>query len=235
MKIGILYICTGKYDRFFRDFYESAEKFFLSQAEKTYYVWTDSNDAIFNNKNVVKIHQDKLGWPYDTMMRFKMFDGAKELLKNEDYVFFLNANMKFLAPVDEEILPKENDNYLAAVLHATFYGTGIRGTFENRSESTACITDAENPSYFQGCFFGGRTPEFLEMNETCKVNVEKDLENKLIAIWHDESHMNKYFSQKIPKKLHPGYAYPEMLNLHYPKFILQLEKRNSGGHQFLRS
>lgn len=235
MKIGILYICTGKYDRFFKDFYESAEKFFLTGSEKTYYVWTDSEDLIFDNKNIVKIHQAKLGWPFDTMMRFKMFDGAKSSLVNEDYIFFFNANMRFLAPVNEEILPVAEDNHLVSVLHATFYNTGIRGTFETRPESNAYIPTNENPNYFQGCLFGGRSAEFLEMNEVCKANVDKDLENNLIAIWHDESHMNKYFSQKPPKKLHPGYAYPEMLNLQYPRFILQLEKMNTGGHKFLRS
>ena len=73
MKIGILTICTGKYTIFFDSLYESLEKHFLKGYEKTYYVFTDGE--IREEDNVVRIEQTKLGWPYDTMMRFNMFNG----------------------------------------------------------------------------------------------------------------------------------------------------------------
>lgn len=41
-KVGILYVCTGKYDIFWPDFYETAEMLLLPDCEKTYLVLTDA-------------------------------------------------------------------------------------------------------------------------------------------------------------------------------------------------
>ena len=40
-KVAILYICTGKYNQFFKGFYDSAEKFLLADAYKHYFVFSD--------------------------------------------------------------------------------------------------------------------------------------------------------------------------------------------------
>ena len=36
MSIGILIVCTGKYDIFFKDLYESSEKYFLKSKQLCY-------------------------------------------------------------------------------------------------------------------------------------------------------------------------------------------------------
>jgi len=75
MKIGILYICTGKYDIFWKDFYLSSEKYLLKNHEKHYFVFTDSK-TIFdaaNNKNIHVIYQKNLGWPNNALMRYHIF------------------------------------------------------------------------------------------------------------------------------------------------------------------
>lgn len=236
MNIGILYICTGKYDRFFKNFFESCEKHFLPNTNKKYFVWTDSNDSIFNHEKILKINQVKLGWPFDTLMRFHMFASIKEQIKQQDFLFFFNANMLIIDNItDNMILPSNKDNWLSAVLHSAFFNTGVRGTFESREASKAYISPIENPLYFQGCLFGGRSTELIDLIEECKNNIQHDLDKNIIAVWHDESHMNKFFSKQIPKTLHPGFAYPESYNLNFPKHILQLDKSKVGGHNFLRS
>ena len=54
--IGILYICTGPYVLFWKDFYESFEKNFLPSYEKKYYVFTDAEEIFAeNNLNVKKL------------------------------------------------------------------------------------------------------------------------------------------------------------------------------------
>jgi hypothetical protein len=47
--------------------------------------------------------------------------------------------------------------------------------------------------YYQGCLWGGKVPDVLEMIEELESRVNEDLKNNVIAVWHDESHMNKYF------------------------------------------
>ena len=88
--IAILYICTGKYDIFWEDFYKTSEKYFLNNSEKHYFVFTDAQSIYDENcDRVHKIYQKTLGWPYNTLMRFNMFKGIEEKLKEFDYIFFL--------------------------------------------------------------------------------------------------------------------------------------------------
>jgi hypothetical protein len=66
------------------------------------------------------------------------------------------------------------------------------------------------PIYWQGCFWGGKVPAALAMIDELEARVNRDLENDIVALWHDETHINKYFMKEnlmfIP--LVPEYAYP---------------------------
>ena len=42
MKIGILFIATGRYICFWKDFYKACEKYLLKNHEKTYFLFTDA-------------------------------------------------------------------------------------------------------------------------------------------------------------------------------------------------
>ena len=63
LKIAILYICTGKYDIFWQEFYQSCEKNFLLNCQKEYFVFTDANHIYAENTaSIHKIYQKNLGW-----------------------------------------------------------------------------------------------------------------------------------------------------------------------------
>ena len=210
MNIGILYISTGPYAMFFRNFYDSVKKNFLPSDEKTFYVWTDSEDPYFNQPDVVKTYQKHLGWPRGTMNRFHQFLALEDQINKHDFLFFFNANIVCNRPVNrEEVLPTEKDDWLCAVLHLAF-SDGRRGTFESNPDSTAYVPLDSHPPYFQGCLSGGRTPEYISMFKTCRDNIDADDKKGISAIWFDESHSNKYFSTRNVKRLHPGYAHPEV-------------------------
>ena len=121
MNIGILYIATGRYITFWEDFFKSAEKYFITEATKHYFVFTDTQNSIEgeDTKRVKRIYQQKLGWPYDTLMRFEIFLKAEKELEQMDYIFFFNANMKFIETVDTSFLPI--DKNLLGVKHPGFY------------------------------------------------------------------------------------------------------------------
>lgn len=235
MNIAIITICTGKYDIFFKDLYESSEKYFLNNHLKHYFVFTESNN-IDSSENVTKLYQEKMGWPYDTMLRFKMFNSIKETLSEYDYIFFLNANMLFVDFVSDEVLPNEENGFLMGVNHPGFYNKEINQfPYERNPYSTSYIEYGSGKNYYQGCFNGGRSKEYLEMSESSDILIMNDLDKGIIPVWHDESKLNSYYKDLNVLTLDSGYAYPESVNdLPFAKKIIQRDKSKYGGHHFLR-
>lgn len=233
-KIGILTICLGKYDIFFEDFHYSFEKNFLKNHEKTYFLFTDSE--IKELSNVSKIPEEKKGWPFDTMMRFHMFNKISEKLKNFDYLFFFNINMLAVKEVGEEILPTKENNFLMGVNHPGFYNKEkAEFPYERNLKSQFFISSEKGNHYFQGCFNGGTAESFLEMSKILAEKADIDMKNNIIPIWHDESMLNWYYKDKNPLLLPSDYAYPETWNLPFKKIIVQRDKQKYGGHEYLRS
>jgi hypothetical protein len=75
------------------------------------------------------------------------------------------------------------------------------------------------------------------MSEVIANNIDIDQANGIIAIWHDESHINAYFAKyKKYKVLHPGYIVPQKRLTDFPfkPYMVVLDKVNVGGHEFLR-
>lgn len=232
-KIAILYICTGRYTVFWKGFYQSAEAFFLTEYARDYFVFTDGNlESQANNVNI--IYQESLGWPHNTLMRFDMFKRIIDQLKEFDYIYFFNANIIFLEPIRQEFLPEKEG--LLAVIHPGFYKNDRENyVYETNPESTAYIGDNEGEYYFMGGVNGGRSKDYIELIINIAQQIDDDLKNNLIAIWHDESQLNKYLLNRNVKILPSSYGYPEGWNLPLEKKILILEKGNFGGHDFLRN
>lgn len=238
MKIGILYICTGKYSIFWKDFYLSMEKNFIKNSEKHYFVFTDNSKIDFeeDNPRIHRIYQEDLGWPNNTLMRFHIFLKQEKELENMDYLFFFNANLL----IEKEIIGSEflpiSENLLATI-HPGFYNKKrTLFTYENNKKSTAFINKNQGEYYFAGGLNGGKTKAFIEAMKSIRDNVDTDNKNNIIAKWHDESHWNKYLLNRIDIKiLQPSYLYPEGWSLPFSSIILIRDKNKYGGHNLLRN
>ena len=243
MRIGILYICTGKYDIFWKDFYLSAERYFMQDQSFIieYYVFTDSPQLYDeeNNEHIHRIKQKNLGWPDNTLKRFHTFLRIKEQLEREtDYLFFFNANLLFTCPIGKEMLPSSNSNGLLGTIHPGFYNKpNSEFTYERRVASTTYIPEGKGLYYYAGGLSGGCTESYLQLCTTICSWVDKDAANHIIPIWHDESLINKYFLDNPPAiTLPPAYLYPEGWSLPFKPIILIRDKNKPeyGGHEFLR-
>ena len=108
MKVAILYICTGKYNQFFKGFFESCEKYLLKDiAQLEYYVFTDDM-SLSDEANVHLIKKECAGFPADSLFRFDMFLQVETRIREERInIYFFNSNAEFKAPVGKELLPAE--------------------------------------------------------------------------------------------------------------------------------
>jgi hypothetical protein len=254
MRIGIIFIATGKYYIFAKDLIESFENLFLAGHEKEYFIFTDNTDPDIKGDNIHYIIKEKEEWPFDSLNRFKDIYENADLFSDIDFIFFTNANMKALQPVNDEILPNENYDFCGVIHPGYFLEAKEQFPYERNPDSLAYVPYGEGEHYYQGCFFGGKKKEFMEMSKALAENTKKDLDNDIIAKVIDESHMNKYLLDKKVMAIPPVYSYPEQILIAKKQntpseysncisyrelskkepVIIQIDKRLFGGHDFLR-
>lgn len=240
--IGILYICTGKYDIFFEPFYKSFKAKFLPDTNKTFYVFTDSEKLKAKYKyhtDIVFTEIEKKGWPYDTLLRNRYFFEHFGKFEGNDYLFFCNANLFCNDKVFLNDLGLHLSEKLCGVLHPYFFNKeAYKFPVEKQNEGNAYFNSADLERvkyYFQGCFYGGSYNNFKKLVQTICKWTEEDLSKEIIPIWHDESYLNKYFFNNPPYPLHSGYSYPTDMKLSFPPKIMNVDKAKFGGLDFLRS
>lgn len=229
MKIGILYICTGKYDIFWRDFYLSSEKYFMTWHEIHYFVYTDALE-IFDervNSRIHKIFQKNLPWPEVTLMRFDMFIKSEKILSDMDYLYFFNADLEFKQPIVDNIFLPPISKELVATLHPWYFNKSRKTyPYENNSFSTAYIDKFSWVSYFAWWLMGWRTVNFLAACKHIHNNILLDIKNNIVAKWHDESHWNNYLVWRVDVHvLSPSFLYPEKSKLKIDRYIVIRDKR----------
>ena len=213
IKVAILYICTGKYNQFFEGFYDSCEKFFLRGiAELEYFVFTDDK-GLSHAYNVHIIEKVCEGFPADSLFRFDMFMQIKSRLVNFDYIYFFNSNTEFRDYIGTEILPTQYERLIGALWprrrrilnYPAFY------PYERNRNSLAYIAPFEKEKYFyyMGGINGGFTEDYMRMISVLSDNIRSDYSRGIIAVAHDESHINKYFRTHKCKILPIDYCCPE--------------------------
>jgi len=227
-KIAFIFIGTNKYVDFFGDYYEGVMDLFLPDEKKTIYAFTDDiSNTIFNKKDVEVRQIEHEPWPYITLKRFEYMDGVIGELKKFSDVIFLDADMIVNKPIGSSFL--KFYDYFFGVHHPGqyMYGDNIC-EYEKNKKSTAYTAKSEEHGvrYRQGCFWGGKNPHICQMIEELRRCVDKDLENNIIAAWHDESHLNRYFSEndELVTTLHSGFAYPQNWVMPVDKVIVHLDK-----------
>ncbi len=224
-KVGLLIVATGRYIEFVEPLLKSADIHFLAGHEVTYFVFTDQKIDFYRRikRPVARIEQKRLGWPYDTLMRLSIYYDHRDAYQGFDYLYAIDADMLFVDTVGSEILGD-----LVGTQHPGYFNR--RGTYETDPRSTAYVAPHEGEYYFAGGFNGGSKDNFLHMASTITKRIHHDFNffpNK-IAIWHDESHINRYFIDYKPTVvLSPSYCYPGGLSIPYHRRLVALDKNHA--------
>ena len=140
-------------------------------------------------------------------MRYKIFLNARQLIESFDFAFYFNGNTEFLDTVSQEdLIPLKTSEKLTLYLqpHA-FHLHRNKYPYDRNPESHAYIPYNKGKYYFAGGILGGETNALLELCAALNSETEKDLKNNIIALWHDESYLNKFALNRTDIKILPPY------------------------------
>jgi histo-blood group ABO system transferase len=143
------------------------------------------------------------GWPGATLYRYHTLLEHREVFAGFSHVFLIDADMRFEAPVGPEVLGDT-----VATLHPGYVGKHpSQLPFERNPGSAA---HAVGVQYFCGGFVGGTLFGMSALAVTIAKGIDADDHRRIVACWHDESHLNRHLAAFPPALvLKPSYCYPD--------------------------
>lgn len=221
-KVAVLTIClNAPYHPYLGRMIESAKKFFLKGHEVDYFTWSDMTQA---PEGVKLFPTEPFDWPLPTLKRYHLFLQQEELLKEYDFLYYIDADMEFVSRVGDEVFTKdlmaaEHPMYSVSHTHIPPYEPNEQSTSYIPRPGRVIEKDGKKrfkPLYAAGGFQGGRSNSFIKAMHTMKEWIDTDFANNYIPIWNDETAWNKYVFNYPPEVfLSPAYIYPDSLNRAY--------------------
>ncbi|XP_065428439.1 histo-blood group ABO system transferase isoform X2 [Chrysemys picta bellii] len=212
--VGLTVFAIKKYVVFLKKFLETAEMYFMVGHRVNYYIFTDRPEEVpevvlkEGRKKVVLPVQNYPRWQEISMRRMEMISNffQQRFINEVSYLVCVDVDMRFNDQVGVEILSD-----LFGTLHPGFYAAERQSfTYEHRPASQAYVPSDEGDFYYAGGFFGGTVMEVYKLTKKCHEAMMVDKANGIEAIWHDESHLNKYFVYHKPTKiLSPEYLWDD--------------------------
>lgn len=205
MKIGVVLIATNSYIILAVRFIKRFMQFYKGTANITFYIFTDEDIRVYlpNNINVVYIETHHHNWIEGTDSKFSSIVSIENLLLNEDYVTYFDADTN----VDKDFT---EEWFLGDSVGGQHYGDAghmlTQGRpFDRNPRSKAYIpVDTVLPQmYFYGAFFCFSSKKMLEF---CKTLINYQVADKQWGYEpgvNDESYINREFHFNPPSKVVP--------------------------------
>lgn len=236
MPCGVLIIATRKYKQFVPNLLEQIDKLFLPKEELTVFLFTDEEFVYNEHDYDFTVRQRRIPpykFPEATIYRYKTFDKHSEDLKHCSHLYYLDVDMAVIENVGEEILV----DGLMAVRHPGFFISDQWGSEGNPEMSTSFFPKEHRRHYYAGGVQGGKTEHYLEAVKVIAERIDEDERNGTMAIYHDETHWNRYTNYDRPElvtEFTPAYCMVEQEHLrkawgidHLQPKILALSKNHS--------
>ena len=216
--VGVCFVATGKYKQFLKPTIDSCIMNFAKPHPLTFFIFTDDS-TLFSDKSyqgfpVLVFPVERKGFPGDTLYRYHyMLKAEEELRSRTEFMFYMDVDYWVCNRDDTQNMISNVEGLIAVQhLHNLHHKQGnLKGTPETNPKSTACIHPNETMKhYFCGGFQGGSTKDYLRACKTISENINIDDERGVMAVWHDESHWNRYLVDHPPRlTLSQSYVYPE--------------------------
>lgn len=196
-----------------------------------------------------------LGWPDATLLRYEIFTKSSTQILGEN-IAYLDADMRFIDRPSffEPDWPAQAS--LVLTRHPGYYLQGAQGfllllmrspktlirlvkiriiegglgTWERHKTSQAFLKRAKRKTYVCGGFWFGERERVLSMCKILSQRTRKDISERIIARFHDESHLNWYLSnysdiQLLSPENCFAEDYPNLVRV--KKRIIAIEKSES--------
>ena len=185
--------------------------------------YIDKNSSELRNLKITTHEIPSYGWPEATILRYQILLGCSGF-EEFDFCFYLDCDMYIHRLFMHEAIRNLKDGQVGMVKHPgftidpTFKGimnaltdykiikfliSNFRkqkfrlGTWEDRSQSSAYVPVKMRRSYVHGAFWFARPQEFKQMCTILAQRTQEDFDKGIVAVWHDESHLN-YYSANYP-------------------------------------
>ncbi|XP_070813699.1 alpha-1,3-galactosyltransferase 2-like [Chaetodon trifascialis] len=209
--VALTVFAVGRYlDAYLQAFLNSSERHFMLGLPVTYYVFTDEPEKIpeiqlapQRSMKVVKVERHSR-WQDISMMRMKTISEVIEsdIRHSCTHVFCFDVDQVFAGRFGSEALGDS-----VALLHAHYYHLPkVMFTYDRNPNSKAYMKSGD--FYYHAAVFGGSWKSVKALTEACYQSIMEDKHNNVEALWHDESHLNKYMWLHKPSRvLSPEYCW----------------------------
>ncbi|XP_008308332.1 alpha-1,3-galactosyltransferase 2-like [Cynoglossus semilaevis] len=212
--VAVTVFAVGRYlDVYLLNFLNSAERYFMVGLPVKYYVFTDTPEkvpkvALGHKRSMKVLKVDRYDrWQDISMMRMQTIS---EIIESEirysfRYVYCFDVDQVFKGRFGSEALGDS-----VAMIHSQFYRyPKYRYTFDKNPQSKAFMKVGD--LYYHAAVFGGSWENVKNLTDTCYENIMVDKIRNVEALWHDESHLNRFFFDNKPTKLlSPEYCWNEI-------------------------
>lgn len=230
--VDICVHATGAYTAYAQSLASSLDRFAFPGSRVRMIVFTDS-PASFNDIpsklqriELLTVDAPARAWPDATIKRFGDYARNREVFR-ADLLMFLDADMLAVSEFGPELTPRRWSTGVALVLHPGFYDRAQarfvsrllrrrgetnprpKGAWETSSRSLAYIEPERRRRYVCGGVWMGLADRALGLCQELSDRIERDEEDGVLAVWHDESHLNWWAATYAPTLLAPEYCFVE--------------------------
>jgi histo-blood group ABO system transferase len=230
--VDICVHATGAYTAYAQSLASSLDRFAFPGSRVRMIVFTDSpasfNEISSNLQRIELLTVDApaRSWPDATIKRFGDYARNRAVFR-ADLLMFLDADMLAVSEFGPELTPHRWPTGVALVLHPGFFereqaglvsrllrrrgeqSPAPKGAWETSSRSLAYIEPGRRRLYVCGGAWMGLADRALGLCQELSDRIECDEEDGVLAVWHDESHLNWWAATYAPALLAPEYCFVE--------------------------
>lgn len=237
--LGILTVATNRYVNYWKELATSVSIEMGSSFDITMHVFTDDvrNVEEFGKSLHVKVRAHQIEpyvWPEATIYRYELISRfASEY--SDDLLMHLDADTIVRAKIQYNELLSSLDQDVCLVRHPGFYRPkgaalfkfylqnmgvllsdavslvrqGGVGSWESNPRSLAFVTRGNRSSYFCGGVWWGRQTAILDLCRDLAKRVRSDEAKGVMAVWHDESHLNWWATRHRHGVADPSFCFAD--------------------------